>query len=285
MFRARFALLAFAVCTLVTGCGGGYAEITAPPSIVSAAAKRTESTGSFRSTVRATYSLPGHGSVLRIKGTGRYDTKRRLAAFTMRLSGKAVEACPCDWKRVDFVFDADKGLVAYVRWGLLRNEMPAGKEWVRIDLLRELRITRAEWEQAQRLAASDPSQILDQMVGVESVNEVGFDRIRGRFVTRYEVEVDLVNLDTQGTSARAKVARQLKKAAKELGFEGYTAHVWIDQSNRLRRVSMDVEIRAGKGKEPVRMSVTEDFHDFGKPVRIQRPPAGRTWDPFRGQAV
>jgi hypothetical protein len=102
-----------------------------------------------------------------MRGTGRYDTKTRRAAFTVRLDGKAVEHCTCDQKRIDFVFEGAGGLVAYVRWGLLRNEMPAGKDWVRLDLLQALRIRRAEWKQVQRLTASDPSQILDQLLAAE----------------------------------------------------------------------------------------------------------------------
>jgi hypothetical protein len=281
LIRARLALLALAALPLAVGCGGAeYEQITAPPSMIAAAAKHTATTGSFQSTLRGTYSLPGHGTVLTMKGTGRYDTKARRAAFTVRLSGKAVEHCTCDQKRIDFVFEGSPGLVAYVRWGLLRNEMPAGKDWVKLDLLEALRIRRAEWQQVQRLTALDPSQILDQLLAAERVHEVGFDRIRGRFVTRYEVRVDLRDLDAGGSKKRAALAETFKRLAEELGYGSYDADVWVDGSNRVRRVSLEVEIDQPGGEQPVRMTLTEEFHGFGKPVRIQRPPRRRTWDPF-----
>lgn len=284
MFRARLALVALAALPLAAGCGGAeFEQITAPPSTIAAAAKRTATTGSFQSTLRGTYSLPGHGTVLTMKGTGRYDTKARRAAFTVRLDGKAVEQCTCDQKRIDFVFEGAGGLVAYVRWGLLQNEMPAGKDWVRLDLLQALRIRRAEWEQVQRLTASDPSQILDQLLAAERVHEIGFDRIRGRFVTRYEVHVDLRNLDARGSKKRAALGKTFKRLADELGYGSYDADVWVDGSDRVRRVSLEVEIDQPKGQPPVRMTLTEEFHGFGKPVRIKRPPRRLTWDPLAGR--
>jgi hypothetical protein len=282
LFRARSALLALAALALVAGCGGAsYEEITAPPPTIAAAAKRTATTGSFKSTLTGTYSVPGYGTVLKLKGKGRYDTKARRAAFTIRLSGKAVEHCTCDQKRMDFVFEGGKGFVAYVRWGLLANEMPAGKEWVRVDMLQALRIKRAEWEQMQRLTMSDPSQILDQLLAADRVHEVGFDRIRGRFVTRYEVHVNLRKLDTRGSKERAALAKTFKRMAKAFGYGSFDADVWVDDTNRVRRVSLEVEIEEEKGEPPVTMTVTEEFHGFGKPVEIRRPPARLTWDLFR----
>jgi hypothetical protein len=281
LFRARLALLALAALPLAAGCGGAeFEEITAPPSTIAAAATRTATTGSFKSTLRGTYSVPGLGAVLTMKGTGRYDTKARRAAFTLRLSGKAVEHCTCDQKRIDYVFEGGEGAVAYVRWGLLKNEMPAGKDWVKLDLLQTLRIRRAEWEQVQRLTASDPSQILDQLLAAQRVHEIGFDRIRGRFVTRYEVHVDLRNVDANGSKKHAALAKTFRRLAKELGYGAYDADVWVDGSNRVRRVSLEVEIDQPKGQPPIRMTLTEEFHGFGKPVRIQRPPRRLTWDPF-----
>ncbi len=229
--------------------------------------------------------MPGHGTVLKMKGTGRYDTKSRRAAFTVRLSGKAVEHCTCDQKRIDFVFEGDRGFVAYIRWGLLKNEMPAGKDWVRLDMLKALRINRAEWEQVQRLTASDPSQILDQMAAAERVHEVGFDRIRGRFVTRYEVRVNLRRMKVGGSKERAALAKTFKRLADELGYDAYTADVWVDGGNRLRRVTMKVEIDQSTGRPPITMTLTQEFHGFGKPVQIKRPPAALTWDPFRAASV
>jgi hypothetical protein len=284
LLRARLALVALvalAALPLAAGCGGAeFEEITAPPSTIAAAAERTATTGSFKSTLRGTYALPGHGTVLTMKGTGRYDTKARRAAFTMRLSGKAVEHCTCDQKRIDYVFEGSPGPVAYVRWGLLRNEMPAGKAWVRLDLLQALRVRRVEWEQAQRLTALDPSQILDQLLAAERVHEIGFDRIRGRFVTRYEVHVDLRNVDENGSKQRAALATTFRRLANELGYSSYDADVWVDGSNRVRRVALEVEIDQPKGQPPIRMTLTEEFHGFGKPVRIKRPPRRLTWDPF-----
>jgi hypothetical protein len=279
LLRARLALAALAALPLAAGCGGAE-EVTAPPSTIAAAAKRTATTGSFQSTLRGTYALPGHGTVLTVKGTGRYDTKARRAAFTVRLSGKAVERCTCDQKRIDYVFEGSEGAVAFVRWGLLQNELPAGKDWVRLDLLQTLRVRRVEWEQAQRLTALDPSQILDQLLAAERVHEIGFDRIRGRFVTRYEVHVDLRNVDENGSKQRAALATTFRRLADELGYGSYDADVWVDGSNRVRRVSLEVEIDQPAGQPPIRMTLTEEFHGFGKPVRIKLPPRRLTWDPL-----
>jgi hypothetical protein len=266
------------IALLAAGCGGvEYEEITAPPPTIAAAAKRTSTLGSFKSTLRGTYSAPGFGTVLKMKGHGVYDTKRRRAAFTIRLSGKAVEHCTCDQKRMDFVFESDKGLVAYVRWGLLRA--PNGKPWVRVDLLEAFRVRRKAWQQMQQLTQSDPSQILDQLLAAERVHEVGFDRIRGQFVTRYEVRVNLRKLERGSSRERKQLRKTFRQLAKLLGYGTYDADVWVDSSNRVRRVAMEVEIDSPRGQPPITMSITEEFHGFGKPVRIQRPPAALTWAP------
>jgi hypothetical protein len=275
VLRARLALVALVALPLAAGCGGQtYEDITAPPSTIAAAVERTATVRSFKSSFHGVYSAPDVGWTLKFKGTGLYDARRRRASLDMRLSGSAVEGCTCEQKHLEFVFDSSNGLVAYMRGGPLAGTLPGRRDWLRVDLLRAVGLTKKDWRQLVQMSRTDPSQVLDQLLAAEKVREIGYDRLRGAFTTHYEVSIDLRRL-----AKKAEFRETMRDVAKEIGYGRYVVDVWIDTSNRVRRVSMTVTAKS-RHTGPMTLTATEEFYGFGKPVRIQRPPPGRTWDPF-----
>jgi hypothetical protein len=273
LFRVRLLILVLAALPLAAGCGAEFEDVTAPPGTITAAVEKTSKVRSFRSTFHGVYSAPDMGWRLKFKGTGLYDARRRLASLDMRLSGSAVEGCTCQQKHLEFVFDNGGGVVAYMRGGPLVGHMPSGRDWLRIDVLRAARLKERDMRQLAQMSRSDPTQVLEQLLAAQKVREIGYDRLRNVFTTRYEVSLDLKQLAKTSS-------RKLRKLAKQLGYGQYTVDVWIDGSNRVRRVSMTVTTKT-RHTGPMTLTATEEFHSFGKPVRIARPPASRTWDPLR----
>jgi hypothetical protein len=273
VFRVRLLFIALIAPLLAAGCGGGYEDITAPPGTITTAVEKTSKLPSFRSTFHGQYSAPDMGWRLKFKGKGLYDGRRRLASVDLRLSGSAVEGCTCQQKHLEFVFDSSKGAVAYMRGGPLVGHMPSGRDWLKIDVLRAARLKEKNMRQLAQLSRSDPAHVLEQLFAAQKVREIGYDRLRNVFTTRYEVRLDLKQLADKTRS------QKLRKLAKQLGYGSYTADVWIDGADRIRRVSMTVTTKTPH-TGPMTLTTTEEYHSFGKPVRIKRPPAARTWDPL-----
>lgn len=184
--------------------------------------------------------------------------------------------------------------------GMLYQRVPSiatgladGKQWIAMDL-NQVAARQGDTGLGQMLASapSDPSQILAYLTAVEGqVKTVGPDTVDGAQTTHYDATIDLdkvANLDPGAASAT-------KQLEQQLGTNSLPIQLWVDQQNRVRKMSMDENIAhpvpgsttsggtATTGTNgqtvnigSVHVQFTITMSDFGTPVNIVAPPADQT---------
>ena len=123
---------------------------------------------------------------------------------------------------------------------------------------------------------ADPSSYLDFLQGVSEVVRVdGHDILRGVATTRYRATVNLDRALTRGgTTARQSA---LRRVVDQLGHINIPVTVWVDDSGRLRKMRMSIDLAAlatrlgaPAGTDP-KMDATIELYDFGVAVDVQVP--------------
>jgi hypothetical protein len=181
----------------------------------------------------------------------------------------------------------------YQRVPSIASGLADGKQWIAMDL-NQVAAKQGDTGLGQMLASapSDPSQILAYLTAVEGqVKTVGQDTVDGAQTTHYDATIDLdkvANLDPGAASGT-------KQLEQELGTNSLPIQLWVDQQNRVRKMSMDENIThpvpgsttsggtATTGTNgqtvnigSVHVSVTIVMSDYGTPVNIVAPSANET---------
>jgi hypothetical protein len=184
--------------------------------------------------------------------------------------------------------------------GLLYQRIPSeatglsgGKQWIAMDVNQvAARQNRSGLGSLLASAPSDPSQLLTYLTAVEGqVTTVGPDTVDGVPTTHYDATIDLDKVATVDPGA-ASMTKQLEQ---EIGSTSLPVQLWVDQQNRLRRISVDENIThpvpgattsggtATTGQNggettigSVHVTFTVTLSDYGTPVRIVAPPANET---------
>jgi hypothetical protein len=184
--------------------------------------------------------------------------------------------------------------------GMLYQRIPSeatalagGKQWIAVDL-NQVASKQGNSGLSQLLASapSDPSQLLMYLTAVEGqVKTVGQDTVDGAQTTHYDATIDLDKVATLDPGA-ASATKQLEQ---ELGTNSLPVQLWVDQQNRLRKISLDENIAhpvpgsttsggtATTGTNgqtvnigAVHVAITITMSDYGTPVNIVAPPANQT---------
>jgi hypothetical protein len=120
-------------------------------------------------------------------------------------------------------------------------------------------------------AGTDPSSQLDVLEGIDDAQRVGREDVDGVPTTHYEGTVDL-----------EKTKAQLPRAQRELIDQAYgddteiPVGVWIDDENRVRRMSMEFDTEIQGREASVEMEM--EMSDFGGTVDVQAPPEDQVLD-------
>ncbi|MDH3293877.1 MAG: hypothetical protein OER95_06100 [Acidimicrobiia bacterium] len=118
---------------------------------------------------------------------------------------------------------------------------------------------------------SDPTALLDALgKSTAASEELGPDVVRGTKVTRHRLRIDLEEL------ADALPAEQQAELDGELAaeFASLPVDVWVDDENRLRRISLSLTDPTGlDGLEIGAATLEIELFDYGQPMGIEPPPA------------
>ncbi len=265
--RARVALL-LAVPTLaaaLAGCGGDALALDP----VAEAATRTTNTGSARVSFTATVSVGGLS--LAMEGAGAFESRTGSGRLSYRID---LPAAAGGETTAEAIFDGSHGFVMYMRMPLLAPQLPPGKAWVKLDLARAGKSLGLDLDSLAQMRQSDPTQALQYLKGSSAVTELGYDRVRDVFTTHYGLVVDLRKLARQEPGS----ARAIDKLIDLMGASTFPAEVWVDEQGLLRRMSFSLTQRVPGTGQIFELQVREDLFDFGVPVSVKPPPAGRVVD-------
>lgn len=281
--RALVSVVVVAAVAL-TACGGGSSDADSAARVrllSSSAAKTAEATSA-----RMSMTMSFEGGDADAAGTIRIDgaVDMRSGDASMKMSGAGLDAMGIGAARgPDAVEVRIVDQVMYLGGEGLSEADPSlkGKDWVKFDFqaLADRFGGDAGAGSPAPLAQSDLSGTLEMLRGVSgAVEEVGREDVRGVATTHYRAEIDPKRaLDEVPAARREKAAKALEK----LGDAKFPADVWIDDQDRVRKLTLTVD--AGKLDVPGaaqagKATITYELYDFGVDVAVTAPPPDEVID-------
>jgi hypothetical protein len=236
---------------------------------VRAAALRTAHVGSARIAFSA--SVEGGGFALAMTGTGLQSGQAARMHFRYRSGVFAGVADPS----MDVVSRVERGsLVVYLRIGFLQSQLPRGKRWVRIDLVREGKKLGLDLGKLMGGPGFNPTGQWALLRFGRSTHKISVERVRGRPTSHYLVTVDL----EQAARADPQLAATLKTLEAQTGERLMVMDAWVDGQGYLRRIRQDYRYLDPTTRLWLSTAMTIDYVGFGAPVTISAPPAREVVD-------
>jgi hypothetical protein len=256
----RLAALA-ALLLVAAGCGGGGkssdsvgGEPAGNP--IARAAASTTRAGS----VKVDFEISGKG----IKGGGRGAFATGTAgsgrlAMTVESGGQSTA--------IDTVIDRT---VLYIRSAVFQQALPAGKEWVRLDLAQ---FAKQQGVNLGSLVDSNPTPngALAYLRGsTGEVQDLGKEKVHGAETTHYRTTIDL---EQAAKRAKGATKQSLRRVIDVSGVKKLPVDAWIGDDGYVHKVVY----RQYSGKNQS-AKITMELYDFGSPVTITPPPAATVID-------
>jgi hypothetical protein len=232
-----------AVCAALAGCGGGTPSQTVSPGVLAAAVRATQATGSYTFSLGGTVDVAGQG--FPIQGGGAVDARHGRARFRLDLR-QALAA-----SGIGSISPAEAVADAVVVGGVL---------YARSPYLARRRRVRSTWIRYPHRDVS-PARLLGYLRAVGVVKRVGTDTVDGARTTHYSTEVDLRRY---AQTARPDEVDNLNAAMRLVG-DSLPVDVWVDASDRIRRIQAQVATASFQALPQL------DIGGFGRPVAIRRP--------------
>jgi hypothetical protein len=265
--RRALPLLVAAAALIVAGCGGD--TLAFDPAASAATTVNAKS-----AKVAFDTEVLGGGQTLHMTGDGTVDFQNQAASMTFDvgdlLRGSGLPASANErWTIVT------QGLVLYMNAPALAQQLPGGKQWLRLDVEAVAKSRNVDLGQFRQLTQSDPTQMLAYLRAASGkIKKVGEEPIRGVDTTHYSAEVDLDRVADQAPANLRKSFRaSIQSLERGLGTHKIPVDVWVDADGLVRRLEEHLPV-AGNGK----IDFAVDFYDFGTPVSITPPPAAQTLD-------
>jgi hypothetical protein len=265
--------------TLATGCGGSSKE-SVSLATVEKAAFTTEGVGTARVSFKGSvtfnhdhaqrYEFKGHGvtdwGTDSSKMTAVYRFPDAVQEFVKARFGRAPSA--------DLILDGHDGLVLYMRFPFLKRVMPPGKSWLKADIVEMGKAYGLDLDRMKETKQSDPGLMLAYLKSAVGVRRVGSDLVQRDVTTHYST---IVKAETIVEQAPRDQQKAMTKFLRLMGIKTYPVDIWVDRDGVVRRLAMVLEYKLPDG-EYVKMSVSEEYYDFGVEADIQAPPPRRVID-------
>jgi hypothetical protein len=249
-------LILVVVNSFLNGSGG---ESPLNPNPVAAAAEQTREVPGMRIAMTMHVAGSTDGTVT-ITGDGAFNGDTDLGEFSFDATTP----------KGDVQFDAILGESAwYFRYPQFRDQLPEGKEWVKLEGLEAQR-------EKDTMGIESPDELLEAVGAGGSVKRVGQVEVRGKQTTRYRVTLSpaeaLAILRAQG---KTESAEELESGKAR--FTGpIQADAFIDRHGILRRVNTSSTFNV-EGQTIV-SNAHMDFFAFGTEPAIQVPDDSDAYD-------
>ena len=254
----RLAMLA-ALLLVAAGCGGKSVQHSglAGKNRIAQAASKTSSAGS----VKIDFEISGKA----VKGGGRgvFDTgtngSGRLAMTVEDSNGQA--------STIDTLID---GAVLYLRSPVFQQVIPAGKEWVRVDLGT---LAKQNGVDLGSLVDSNPTPngALAYLRGATGrVQDLGKEKVKGVETTHYRTTIEL---EQAAKRAKGSTRQSIRRVIDVAGVKRLPMDAWVGDDGYVRKVSY--RQHSGRNQSA---KITMELYDFGSPVTVTAPPAATVID-------
>jgi hypothetical protein len=258
--RPALALLPLA---LVLAACGGAASLDA----VASAATKTTKAGGEHADFHADVALPSLGASFTVTGSGDFDNAKHVGRMSVEYSG-----IPQLAGKGEEILD---GTVIYMKLPFLKRQLPAGKEWMKLDLQKAGEAKGIDFSALMQNSNGDPTQVLRYLeTAAGDVEKVGTDTVAGTATTRYKAVVDFDKVAQAHPSEKASIRR----IEQLTGVKRVPVGVWIDGDGYVRKLTQSMTMRLLQQGTTMRMTLTFDLSDFGKQVAVTPPPAEQVFD-------
>lgn len=274
---ASAAALVIAAAAVNAGCGGGTSNaLSFDP--VAAAATKTEHAGAARIRLTVAFGSPqSRDSTFRLRGSGAIDgTSSELTFKLGSMLGQlgipsAARAKLTHSSVQEVALEQNGDYVVYVRLGFLSSQLPAGKQWIKLDLSKLGKTAGLDLGKLLSGSQFQPSDLLSLLDGEGAkIQKVGSASIDGVATTHYRVAIDLAEaLQKSGFSSPL-----LSSAASKV--KTVSDDVWIGKDGLVRRIRSSYNL-AASGRQ-VHGDVSMDLYDYGAHVSIAAPPDSAVFD-------
>lgn len=282
-FAARLAGL-LAVALVAGGCGAEDPKAGGTSPELGRAAAATGAVRSLRIDTTLSFLLPMAYETVSIRGE--YDrvgersreVQDRGQAFVDRLNEDLDGDLPRDAERVIEIHD---GSTRYVRSSLYNHLTGSEERWHRAE-----RADRPDGGKLVPELVPDSTEVLEFLDEVSEATDLGRERVRGAMTSHARAEFDLRDLMIHQGKSRKEVEAEMR-ASEVDGPVPTQLDVWLDAQDRVRKLSMTLDLSASVPPEDraeyagIGFALTAEYYAFDEPVDIELPPPAEvgSYDP------
>ena len=291
--RLSVPLAALAVAALglvAAGCGGSAGAIPELSSLTQVAnTSASADTAKFALTFEM--NLPGADQSLSFDAEGGFDTPAKRSQLTIDLSslaelmkqvgsslgGKVTGDLggSSDWK-LEAITDGD---VVYLQFPLIAKELPDGKTWVKGNAREFSKTGTSGLDQFGTLSGMDPRDVFGFLKAVSgSIDAVGSEKVRGVSTSHYRATLNPAKLTALVPAEQRQSLAGVDEAARQAGLTALPLDVWVDEDQRIRRLSIDLDAKMPGSDKSIKASFVVELYDYGMPLVLDLPPADQVVD-------
>jgi hypothetical protein len=279
------ALLALGLAVGAVACGGSSQSKSSgqagPIDLVSAVVQKIGDLKTVHISMTGSESIPGAQKPMTFDAQGAVDYAARRSTMTMSMDISGMRTLPgglgsLSELEMEMVTD---GLVAYMRMPFLGQLGVSDKPWIKMDLASIGKQAGFDVSSLMGSGQGNPLQTLDYLRGLENVEKLGHETVRGVETTHYRGTFNLDKYVAGLPESQRKAMQELLDKTGSVGVpENMPMELWVDDQGLLRRLSYALETSVGTSAGKVAMKVALELFDYGKPVTITIPPADQVAD-------
>jgi hypothetical protein len=230
--------------------------------------------------------MPGLGDGFAITGEGAFETATGKTSMSLDLSALLElfrgfagafggSSQMGDLDSGDFQLDAIlDGTDMYMRFPFLRDQIPGGKEWLKLDLLQAAASTPGlDLDQVLQFTKNGPQSTLSYLEALSGeIETVGAEEVRGVATTHYRATVDVRKYASLVPAAeRERLSSMLDGLVDQVGLEAFPVDVWVGTDGLVRKVELALSMTQPGTTQSVSASMSYEMFDYGEPVTITLP--------------
>jgi hypothetical protein len=155
--------------------------------------------------------------------------------------------------------------VMYIKSSLFTAQLPAGRQWLRIDL--DAAGSPLGIDVSSLLGSANTVAPLEH--GLQSTRRLGRAKVAGATTTHYRATLNVA----KAAAAVPEYGRQVRSIERTTGIKlrKVPYDVWVDRKGRMRRITVATPTLVGTARGTATMTMT--YTGFDVPVSIKAPPA------------
>lgn len=248
-------------------------ETPAPPDsplvrLVAASGEKLLEQGGAKVSMKMSAVLPdaAGGGLMAGRGRGAFDFASQAGWMNFKMTMPGPVPMNMTMKSVtDYPF-------MYLNFGDLFEQLPQSppelKPWIRMNFETIGDHMGIDMDALMQLGQNDVNSYAVYTQGVEDVERIGRERVRGRPATHYRATVDFGRLAEAGPEHLRPTFEALQNLT---GVSEVPMDVWIDRGLVVRQ-RQDVPTPSGVPGEVTNTTMDITFYDFGAEVDIDLPP-------------